>query len=164
MSIREYLRSHSVPFVAVLHRPVPTATRLAHSMHVDGKQVAKGVLIRTGEGFALAVIPSTHRVSLDRLAGLLGQASVSLATEAELQHVFHDCEYGAIPPSGRLYGLSTFLDSALSSRSELVLPGNTRHEAIRIRLRDYMRVESPRLGRLADPIHPPRRKLDRKAG
>ncbi len=164
MSIRDYLRNRNVPFMALLHRPAPSATRLAQSIHVDGKQVAKGVLIRTHHGFVLAVIPSTHRVSLERLAEFLGETSVCLASEADLHQVFHDCECGAIPPFGRVYGLATVIDTTLVGRSELILQGNTRHEAIRIRYRDYEQVEAPRRGRLAEPIHPPKRKLQRQAG
>jgi len=164
MSIREYLRSRNVPFVALLHRPVPSAARLAQSVHVAGDQVAKGVLIRTPSGFVLAVVPSTHRVVLDRVAEMLGQAGLEIASEAEVEQVFHDCECGALPPFGRVYGLTTLVDVDLAHQAEIVVQANTRHEAIRLRYRDYEQVECPERGRLSIPIHPPRHPLHRQAG
>ena len=163
MSIREYLRSRNVPFVALLHRPVPSAARLAQSVHVAGDQVAKAVLLRTASGFVLAVVPSTHRVALDRVAELLGQTGLAIATEAEVEHVFHDCECGALPPFGRVYGLTTLVDVDLAHQAEIVVQANTRHEAIRIRFRDYEQIEGPERGRLSVPIHPPRRTMHRQA-
>jgi Ala-tRNA(Pro) deacylase len=163
MSIREYLRSRNVPFVALLHRPVPSAARLAQSVHVAGDQVAKAVLIRTPSGYVLAVVPATHRVALDMVAEILGLAGLAIASQDEVEHLFHDCECGALPPFGRCYGLTTLVDVGLTHQPEIVVQANTRHEAIRIRYRDYEQVEGPERGRLSSPIHPPRRPI-RQAG
>jgi Ala-tRNA(Pro) deacylase len=164
MSIREYLRSRNVPFVALLHRPVPSAARLAHSVHVAGVQVAKAVLIRTPSAFVLAVVPSTHRVALDRVSELLGQAGLAIATESDVEQVFHDCECGALPPFGRVYGLTTLVDVDLALQAEIIVQANTRHEAIRMRYRDFELVEGPERGRFSAPIHPRRNRFERQAG
>ena len=164
MCIRDYLRSRSVRFQVLLHRPAPSAARMAETVHVPGRTVAKAVLIRAGDAFALAVLPATHRIDLDRLATILGIDDPRISTEAEVMSIFHDCERGALPPFGRLYGLTTLIDTSLAGGSEVVFVANSRHEGIRMRFRDYEALETPMRGRFASMISPSRRELQRRAG
>ena len=143
MSIRSYLQSRSVDFDFLLHRPTHSATHLAGSLHVPGRSVAKGVLIRAGDAFVLAVLPATHRVDVDRLSKVLGVDEVRIATEDEVEQVFADCEPGALPPFGRLYGLTTVLDLSLALGAEMTFVANMRHEGVRMRFADYEKLESP---------------------
>ena len=164
MCIRNYLQNRHVRFEVLLHRPAPSAARMAETVHVPGRTVAKGVLVRADGSFVLAVLPSTHRIDLDRLAAILGVEEVRIATEPEVMAIFHDCERGALPPFGRIYGLSTIVDTALAGGSEIVFVGNSRHEGVRMRFRDYEAIESPMRGRFASMICPKRRVAQRKAG
>src|SRR3954469_25853918 len=119
MCIRDFLQSRSVRFEWLLHRPAPSAAHLAGSLHVPGRCVAKSVLVKAGEVFALAVLPATHRIDTVRLAEVLRVASLRIATGAEVESIFADCEPGALPPFGRLYGLSTIVDASLSGGAEV---------------------------------------------
>jgi Ala-tRNA(Pro) deacylase len=143
MSIRDFLKSQDVWFQPFLYTPVPTASRRAHSAHVTGRQVAKTVLLRDGDAYVLAVLPATLRIDLPRLSEVLGGGPVALATEDEMEQAFPDCERGALPPFGRLYGMKTVVDARLGAWSEIVCVGNTRHEGIRLRFQDFKAVESP---------------------
>ncbi|MDX2035453.1 MAG: YbaK/EbsC family protein [Isosphaeraceae bacterium] len=162
MLVRDYLRSRSIRFEMLLHAPAPSATRMAESVHVPGRRVAKAVLVRTSDAFLLAVLPSTHRIDFERLGSVLGVDDVRLATENEVVSVFEDCERGAVPPLGRLYGLATVLDAGLSGGSEIVFVANTRHEGVRMRFRDYEALEQPMRARFSVPITPKR--THRRAG
>jgi Ala-tRNA(Pro) deacylase len=165
MGIREYLRDRHVPFIAMLHRPALSAARLAQSVHVTGFRVAKAVLFRAGSGgYVLAVVPATHRVDVARLGHVLGVEALALATEDEVAGVFGDCERGAIPPFGRPYGLPLVVDADLATLREIVAGGNTRHEGIRLRGRDYLALENPLVARIGQVIQPPRRRLQYRAG
>ena len=143
MTIRSYLQSRAVDFDFLLHRPTHSATHLAGSLHVPGRSVAKGVLIRAGDAYVLAVLPATHRVDVTRLAEVLGTAEVRIATEAEVERVFADCEPGALPPFGRLYGLTTVLDLSLALGADMTFIANMRHEGVRMRFADYEAIEAP---------------------
>jgi Ala-tRNA(Pro) deacylase len=129
--------------------------------------VAKGVLVRAGAGYALAVLPATHRVDLAALAPILDRSpeELRLAAEDEVEAVFADCERGALPPFGHLYGLLTVVDSSLAAVAEIVVEGNTRHEGLRLRYRDYEAIAEPIRARFAVPIAPRRRRAEeRRAG
>ncbi len=163
MTIRDYLRSRSIPFELLLHRPVPCASRLAASLHLPGRHVAKAVLLRAGDGYLLAVLPATHRVDLDRLSDLLGLERVSLASEEETQLVFHDCERGAIPPFGKKYGLTTVVDPSVAAGVNILVASSLRHEVLRIRYRDFEEIEAPVRARFASAAGPRRRLHKRQA-
>jgi Ala-tRNA(Pro) deacylase len=149
MRIDEFLTSQKVPFQRLPHRPAYTANRVAQALHVPGQDMAKAVLVRAGQGYALAVLPATHRVDLDRLRQELGEPQVGLASEGEMERLFPDCERGVVPPFGSLYHLPTLVDEALAADEEIVFEGQNHEEAIRMTYRDYTAVEHPRLGHFA---------------
>jgi Ala-tRNA(Pro) deacylase len=145
MYVTEYLESRRVPFKPLLHTPAFAATRRAGGMHVPGGRVAKAVLVRVGESFAIAVLASTRRIDLELLSEAAGcpPADTRLATDRELEDVFSDCELGVVPPFGQLYGLRTFVDSDLAADGELITSGNMRHEGVRIQYQDFEAVTAP---------------------
>src|SRR5688572_3216367 len=98
MSVRDYLIGQRVWFETLLHRPAPSASRMAGSIHVSGRQVAKAVLICAEGANVLAVLPATHRIDLARLSLVVGRGPVRLAGEDEVIRTFGDCERGALPP------------------------------------------------------------------
>ena len=165
MTIHDFLRGRNVAHETLLHRPAPSAAHRAQSVHVSGARVAKAVLVRSGSTYVLAVLPATHRIDLERLEAILRIVGLAIATEDELERVFADCERGAVPPFGSLYGLRTVVDASLSGGSEIVIDGNVRHEGMTMRYRDFEALESPLRSRFAEPIAPRRRRFShRRAG
>ena len=165
MQIRDFLRSRGIGFQVLLHNPAPSSTRLAKSIHVPGRQVAKGVLVWAAGEFVLAVLPATSKIDLERLSAVLGGRAVRLATEDEIETAFGDCERGALPPFGRLYGLNTVVDASLAADVDIVCVGNARHEGVRLRYRDYVAIEQPLIARFATAPEGRRtRRSHRRAG
>jgi Ala-tRNA(Pro) deacylase len=173
MYVLDFLRSRGVWFESLLHRPASSSTRRAGSVHVPGGSVAKAVLIKAGESFILAVLPSTSRIDLVRLSEVVGEPAsrVRLATQDELFELFPDCEPGVVPPFGRLYGLKTMVDSGLTQTSEIIVGANTRHEGMRMLFRDFQMLEEPVRASFTRPLapeleqrKPARREGNRRAG
>jgi Ala-tRNA(Pro) deacylase len=150
MGIAEDLRDRQIRFDSLLHRPAPSASRRAGTVGVPGDRVAKGVLVRAGDRFVLAVLASTRRIDWARLARALGEAEIRLATEEEVARIFHDCERGAIPPFGARYGLATVVEAGLADLDELVVESEMRHLDVRLGFADFLALERPLLARFAD--------------
>src|SRR5262245_26428266 len=131
MRLDEFLNNQHIAFRRLPHRPAYTANRVAQTLHVPGKEMAKTVLLRTDQGYVLAVLPSTHQVDLDRVRDDLGASWVGLASESEMEQLFPDCERGAMPPFGSLYRLTTIADESLAEDDEIVFEGQSHEEAIR---------------------------------
>jgi Ala-tRNA(Pro) deacylase len=143
MPIPEFLTEQQVAFEPVPHAPAFTANKLAKYLRISGSHVAKAVLLYGGEGFLLAILPATHRIDVQRLGEALG-GPIRLATDQEIAWVFHDCEWGVVPPFGALYGLPTVLEDSISSDATMVFETHTHVEAIRMKCGDYERLERPR--------------------
>jgi Ala-tRNA(Pro) deacylase len=155
MQVPQFLAEHQVVFETIAHPPAFTAQKRAKFLHLPGRQVAKTVLLAGPDGYFLAVVPATHQVDTGRLTSLLG-GPVRLAAGEEIAQVFRDCEWGVVPPFGHLYGLATMIDEALDPDAPLVFEGHTHGEAIRLRARDYERLERPRRLRFSRPAVWPR--------
>ena len=150
MRVTEFLREQEVPFETVLHPPAFTAQKRARCLHVPGKHLAKSVLLTGPSGNLLAVLPATHQVDLDALAAALG-GPVRLADAGEVAEVFRDCEWGVLAPFGTLYGVTTLLDTLVDPETLICFEAHRHAVAIRMRCRDFERLERPRRLAFARP-------------
>lgn len=139
--IVDYLGKHSIPFERMAHRRAVTAQELAATVHVPGRRVAKAVLVMAGDRVWIAVVPATENVDVERVATVLGVRPVRLLAEAEFEGLFPDCEPGAEPPFGGLYGLPVVIDSTLSECERMIVRAGSHEEAIAIAFDDFYLLE-----------------------
>jgi Ala-tRNA(Pro) deacylase len=150
MRIAVFLQQQRVAFESLPHAPAYSAQQLAKYLRLPGAQVAKAVLLRGPSSFLLAVVPATRQVDTDKLSWDLG-GPVRLASNQEAAGLFPDCEWGVVPPFGGLYGLETLLDESIPTDAWIVFEAHTTVVAIRLRCRDFVRLERPLRLRLACP-------------
>lgn len=157
MYVGEYLKRRSVPFLEIEHARTMDASRLAEELHVPGCQVAKTVLLRSGDGFMIAIVPSTRYVDIEAVRNLLGVRKVELATEEEANHLFPEVELGVVPPFGSRFGVRTIVDVHLASCESILFEGETHHQAVQINFKDFELLETPLEGMISKPGHAPAR-------
>src|SRR5260370_8467533 len=107
-----FLDEKQIPYAVMMHTTAYTAQGAAATMRISGKELAKTVVLWTGEEMILAVLPAPNHVRLEKLAAEVGK-SLRLATEQEFGSLFPDCELGAMPPFGSLYNLPAYVDESL---------------------------------------------------
>ena len=66
-------------------------------------------------------------------------------TESKLEHLFPDCETGATPPFGNLYGIQVYTESGLNDIDEIIFNGGTFRDTVKIRFDDYKNMVNPRI-------------------
>ncbi len=91
----------------------------------------------------MAAVPVPALLDLKAMASLTGRTRLRLAAESEFADFFPECEPGAMPPFGHLYGFDLFLDRALANADEIVFPGGRHEEEIRMSTRDYIELAQP---------------------
>ncbi|HET9200337.1 MAG TPA: YbaK/EbsC family protein [Dehalococcoidia bacterium] len=138
-----FLRRHEVPFVLRHHSPVLSAADLAASEHLPPDMVAKSIAFAADHDYALAVVPGSWQIDLNKLQTITGKDDVRLLTEAELTFVFPDCELGALHPFGNLYQLPVFVDSALAEARNLAFHAGTHTDAVYLTYADYVKAVKP---------------------
>lgn len=145
MNVQHFLTEHCVDFDVISHRDTYDAQRLAQTLHVSGRVVAKTVLLRADRGYRyiVAVLPASMQIDLEKVSAALGGSKIELAAETDIKAHCPDCELGALPPFGSQYAMKTLVDERLGQASEIIFEGNSHHEAIRMSYEDFLRLESP---------------------
>jgi Ala-tRNA(Pro) deacylase len=139
------LDDHGIAYEVETHPHAVSAHRLAAAEGVSGYDVAKPVLVSVAGQLAMMVVPGAENLDLDRASEVLGHNDVRLATEDEFVAVFDDCEPGAEPPFGNLYGIPTFMDEDLRARQRIVCRDGSHTQTITIAVVDYVRLVQPEI-------------------
>lgn len=148
-SLTEYLDAHNVAYVVISHSPAYTAQGIAGLAHIPGKDLAKTVIVRLDGRLVMAVLPAKFHVNLELLMKATNAKSIALATEEEFKDRFPQCEPGAMPPFGNLFGLNVFADDSLEEDKEIAFNAGTHRELIRMAWEDFKRLAEPMVTRFA---------------
>jgi len=143
--LQEYLDERRVRYVSLKHSPAFTAQEIAASAHIPGRELAKTVVVKLDGTMALVVLPAPDMVRMKHLKAETGAGDVSLATEEEFKDRFPDCEVGAMPPFGNLYGMDTFVEERLTEDEEIAFNAGTHTELIRMAYADFQDLVRPRI-------------------
>ena len=138
-TLQSYLRAQGVSTQSVTHAKTLSASRTAQASHVSGDCVAKGLLVKDGEGYLLAVIPASHHIEMERLSRLTGR-KLRLADEDEVADVFPDCSLGAVPPVGAPYGLECVVDDSLARQPEAFLEAGDHATLLQVTAEEFARL------------------------
>jgi Ala-tRNA(Pro) deacylase len=148
-SIEQFLGDQQVAYSVIHHRPAYTAQEEAASAHVPGRSWAKTVACVADGRPIIVVVPASSLVDFDRLCELAGARDVRLAREPEFEPLYPDCETGAMPPLGPLYGQPVFIDRALTVSRDIVFDAGSHTDAVRVNYDDFARVVRPTVGDFA---------------
>jgi Ala-tRNA(Pro) deacylase len=141
-SLKEYLSHHGVWFEEQRHPLAYTAQEVANAEHVPGKFIAKVTMAKANGDLIMLVLPAPTRVDLQKVKAMLGR-EVRLATEDEFTAAFPDCEVGAMPPFGHLYGVPVYVERRLTDDDYIIFNEGTHTETLKIRYADYERLVHP---------------------
>jgi Ala-tRNA(Pro) deacylase len=147
-SLRRYLDENSVRYIVISHSRAFTAQGIAALAHVPGKELAKTVVVKLDGELAMAVLPASFHVDLGLLRNTTQTNTVELASEDEFKNRFPECETGAMPPFGNLYGMNVFADEALAQDREIAFNACSHRELIRLPWKDFERLAKPRVIKL----------------
>ncbi len=143
---RRLLETGGVAFETLPHRDAFTAQGVAAAAHVSGWSLAKVLVVRgPGKTPVMVVLPASCRVDTGALARALGEPGVSFVPEAEMQELFPDCDVGAMPPFGQLYGMPVWVDACFPRQGEFDFQAGNHHEVVRIRYADFERLVHPQV-------------------
>lgn len=143
--LKEYLNTHQIKYVSIQHSPAYTAQEVAASAHVSGRDFAKTVIVKIEEAPVMAVLPANRKVVLADLREVLGAEKARFATEEEFQKLFPDCEIGAMPPFGNLYGIEVYVAPSLAQETEIAFNAGTHTEIIKMAYRDFAQLVKPKI-------------------
>jgi Ala-tRNA(Pro) deacylase len=142
--LKEFLDKQHVKYVTINHSLAYTSQEIAQSVHLPGKELAKTVMVKIDGNMAMAVLPATEKVHVELLKQATGAKTVELARERDFQDRFPECDVGAMPPFGNLYGMDVFGATSLS-KDEIAFNAGSHSELVRMSYQDWARLVKPKI-------------------
>jgi len=144
-TLKQFLDKEKVKYVSIVHSTAYTAQEVAASAHIPGKELAKTVIVQLDGQTAMAVLPANRKVVLQDLREATGADQVKLVPEEQFKQKFPDCELGAMPPFGNLYGMEVFAASSLASNEQIAFNAGSHTEVIKLPYKDFERLVQPKV-------------------
>ena len=147
--LKDFLERNEIKYELIHHPPTYTAQLTAASSHVTADELAKVVMVNRDGKLAMAVVPSSRRVDVTALHTASGASSLRLASELEFKQQFPDCDAGAMPPFGNLYGMDVFVDEALVHNARIAFNAGSHDEVVRLAYADFECLVQPKVLKFA---------------
>ncbi len=141
--LKGFLDENSVKYAVIAHSNAYTAQEIAESAHIPGGEIAKTVMVTIDGEHAMAVVPASYRVDFGLLKEATGAGSIELTEESALKGLFPDCELGAMPPFGNLYGMRIYVAKTLAEDDQIAFNAGSHTELIRLAYKDFERLVKP---------------------
>lgn len=147
--IRDFLESENISYEELHHQLAFSGQEVAHTLHLSGRRCAKTVVLEGDGRMVMAVLPASNRLNLQDIQMEMEVTHLEMLEESLITKLFSDCEPGAIPPLGRLYGMEVWVDRAISDSEHIVFCAGTHQDCIRMKYSDFAKLAKPRVGRFS---------------
>ena len=141
--LKECLDMHGIKYELITHPRAYAAQKIAAASHISGKELAKTVMIKVDGKMSMAVLPASYQINFDELKACIGAEKVVLANELEFKDIFPQCEVGAMPPFGNLYGMDVFVAESLAEDEVIAFNAGNHIELIRLSYQDFAELVKP---------------------
>jgi Ala-tRNA(Pro) deacylase len=145
----EYLDKNGIQYEVINHPLAYTAQGVAAAAHIAGRDVAKTVIVKIDGKPVMTVLPAPRRLDLQELRKVAGTENGELASEQEFAEMFPDCQPGAEPPFGNLYGIETIVSDRLGEDEKISFNAGSHTECIRLSYRDFEGLVHPKVAHIA---------------
>ncbi len=146
--LKAILDEAKVPYEVYNHALAYTAQEIAARQHVSGNDLAKVVMIEADEQLVMGVVRGNDKVNLHVVEDSLNVRHARLASEDEFISRFPECEIGAMPPFGNLFGLKVYVDSALAKDEHIYFNAGNHVQTVCVRYKDFANLVRPQVVRL----------------
>jgi Ala-tRNA(Pro) deacylase len=147
--LKTLLDEASVSYDVYIHPLAYTAQEIAEKQHVSGKELAKVVMLEVDDQLVMGVVPGNVKVHVNTVRASLGASTVRLATEDEFTARFPECEIGAMPPFGNLFGLKVVVDPALEKDEHIYFNAGNHVQTVRMKYKDFAELVKPQVAPLS---------------
>lgn len=136
--LQSSLMQHKTRFDVLNHAKSATTREAARRAGIPPQQMAKPVILDDFQGhWLMAVVPASRHVDLEKIHKLT-RRHWRLAREQDFGKRFANCETGAIPAVGNLFGLETLIDQSLAEQTDIYFESGRHDELVHMSGKQYM--------------------------
>ena len=148
--LRELFDEAKVSYEVYNHPLAYTAQEVAEKQHFSGDQMAKVVMLEVDDKLVMGVVTGSQKVNLNTVKDSLGAHEARLAREDEFISKFPNCEIGAMPPFGNLFGVPVYVDPAVAKDESIYFNAGNHVQTVRLCYKDFEKLAKPRVVRLVE--------------
>ena len=141
VSLQHYLDELGVDYEVVAHPYADKGLDTAASAHIPADKLAKSIILEDEGGYLMAVCPASRRIKLGELYREINRR-LEFADENELADVLGDCELGAVPPVGELYGVDVVVDMELFMQPDVYFEAGDHVDLIHVSADNFQKLMS----------------------
>jgi Ala-tRNA(Pro) deacylase len=135
---RSLQRAHC-QFDLVEHMYSATSLEAARRAGIPAARMAKSVILDDRRGhYLMAVLPANRQLDLNKVHK--GTRRWQLSGEQSLANLFKDCERGAIPALGELYGLDMLIDPLLVRQQDIYLEAGDHESLVHMPVDEFFKL------------------------
>lgn len=149
--LKDFLDERQIKYVVISHSPAYTSLEIAAMARIPGKEIAKTVVVNADGTMMMVVVPASHMVDFKLLHTFTGAKHIELAAEHEFKNLFPECEVGAMPPFGNLFGMNVVVSESLAEDEMIAFNAGTHKELVRMTYRDFAELVKPKVGKFSFP-------------
>jgi Ala-tRNA(Pro) deacylase len=139
-TVKNYLSQKSINYGLVSHPHSGSSHETALAAHVREDHIAKGVMVKDDQGYAMVLVPAVNYIDMKHLRRELDR-ELKLVEEDEFASLLPDCEPGAVPPIGQAYQIETFLDESLTSLANVYLEAGDHENLVQLSGNDFKALQ-----------------------
>jgi len=140
-TVKQYLDNKQLVYEVLEVPPFESPYQAAQLTGIPARSLYYPVVLRDPFGLLMAVLPASHKLDFQRLAGLLSR-SCDPAFKTQLSSVFSDCQPEHIPPLGEAYRIRTIIDASLSTPDDVYIVSGVNTRLIKLKRKDFMLLQA----------------------
>lgn len=151
--LKWFLDASGIDYEVLPHPHSSYSAQTARRSRIPLYCLAKPVLFEDEYGYVMAVVPAARRIDVERLGAQLHRR-LELATEAEVDDLFDDCQDGAMPAIGTPYRIPTVYDDSLTGLPDVYFEAGDHDDVVHMSGDAFLELLSGSLhGRFSQLLH-----------
>jgi Ala-tRNA(Pro) deacylase len=130
--IIKFLEKENIKYQIIKHKTVYTAFDKSATLKLPEKIIGKTLILKTNGKLAMALIPASKKLDLQKIKKLTKVKKVQLVSEKIIKNKLKGVKIGAVPPFGQLWNLPVFIDRSLLKEKEIILNSGNYNFSIKI--------------------------------
>lgn len=146
--IKNYLDKQGVDYEEIAHKTVYTAYDAAQTLKKELKEIAKNLIVKADNTYALVVVPADKKLDLEKIKKALGANKVSIPNEKVIVKVLN-IKPGAVSSFGKLHKLEMLVDKAMDSTKKVIFSTGSLTDSVMIKVKDFIQMEEAKMADIA---------------
>ena len=146
--IKSYLDKQDIDYEEIAHKTVYTAYDAAQTLKKELKEIAKNLIIKADNTYALVVVPADKRLDLNKIKKALGVKKVSIPNEKVIVKILK-IKPGAVSSFGKLHKLEMLVDKAMAGTKKAIFSTGSVTDSVMMKVKDFIQMEEAKMADIA---------------